>query len=167
MFAVASSVLVPVVFGHRWTRVVDLFPPIALGDLMMTALLVPQAVLYAKGQNRPVVVKQVFNMAILALVAALLVPTLGLSGFGIAFAVSSVPLLIVHFAARRIVFYRTARTLWWMIAFGPPIFFPLVAWPDQLLLLVPLGLVLLRPSARRELAGYAADAWSAVVKRSV
>jgi O-antigen/teichoic acid export membrane protein len=164
-FAIASSVVVPAVFGHRWTRVIDLFPPIALGDLLMTALLVPQAVLYAKGHNRPVIVKQVFNLAVLALVASLLVPTLGLSGFGIAYIASSVPLLIVHFAARRIVFYRTARTLWWLAAFGPPIFFPLVQWPYRLVLLVPLGLVLLRPSARTELAGYVSEAWMLVIRR--
>jgi PST family polysaccharide transporter len=165
-FSIASSVVVPAVFGHRWTQVIDLFPYIALGDLLMTALLVPQAVLFAKGQNRPVVVKQVFNLAVFGLLAALLVPTVGLDGYGIAFVGSSVPLFIVHFAARRIVDYSIERSLQWTIAFGPPMFFPLVPGLWKLVLLIPLGLVLLRPRARRELAGYAAEARSAIGRRS-
>ncbi len=155
----------PAVFGHRWDRVIGLYPYLALGDLLMAVLLVPQAVLFARGLSAPIVVKQLFNLALLALVALLAVPTFGLEGFGLAYVASAVALLIVHFAARRVLFYRIGGVLPWLDAFGPPLFFPAVRAPERLVLLVPLALVGVLPASSRQLAGYAAEAWIAAAHR--
>jgi len=159
-FAVVSSFAVPALFGHKWTPVVDLYPYLAFGDLLMAVFLVPQAVLYAKGRNGAVVAKQALNLLVLAVGALWLVPTLGITGYGIAFVASSIPFIIVYLAASRIVPIRYSRTGPWLLAFSPPMFFALPPWPWRLFLLAPLALIGIVPRMRRDLQLYARMAWT-------
>jgi O-antigen/teichoic acid export membrane protein len=164
-FAIISSIAVPLLLSRKWESVIDLYPYLAFGDLVMTVGLVPQAVLYAKKKNMAVVLKQLANLIIIAVVSVILVPVIGIQGFGIAWTLSVASLLIVHIGARRILYFGYSRTWPWLVAFCPPLFFQLVAWPWRVLLLLPLALIGIVPRMRKDLAEYTRTAWSSIRKQ--
>ncbi len=161
-FAVVSSVAIPALLGKQWNAVIDLYPYLALGDLLMAVFLIPQTILNAKRKNLAIVIKQALSLVVLALVAFWLVPRLGLTGYGIAIVASAAPFFVVHVAARRIIPFRYNRTVPWLIAFCPPIFFPLVPSPWRVLMLAPVALVGIVPAMRHTLAVYSRTAWSSI-----
>ena len=165
-FAVVSSFAIPALLGPKWHSVVHLYPFLALGDLLTMGFLVPQQVLYTKGRNGAVLIKQVGNLLVLALMALWLVPRWGITGYGLAYVASVLPLVVVLVAARRIVPIRFGRTTYWLAAFSPPLFFVFPPWPWRLLLLVPLGLVGVVPRMRRDLVDYTRMVWNALRRRT-
>jgi O-antigen/teichoic acid export membrane protein len=161
-FAVVSSFAIPALIGRKWNSVIDVYPYLALADLLVAVFLIPQAILSAKGKTGALVIKQATGVIVLALVALWLVPKFGVTGFGLAMVAMVAPSAIIHVAARRVVLFRYTRTVPWLVAFCPPLFFALPPWPWRLFLLVPVALVVIVPSMRRDLGEYIETAWSSI-----
>jgi PST family polysaccharide transporter len=156
-FAVCSPWLVPLVFGDDWEPVVDVFGPVALAGLLTALVSVHYALLYVRRRDRDVLLVAVLRICLLAAAAALLVPAVGIEGYGIAAIVAGGGLLAARVAVRRSTFaYRLGPAAIWLAAFGPALLFPLVRLPWGLLLLLPAAAVLALPGPRAQLAEVAA-----------
>lgn len=154
-FSLVAAIIVPLVFGHRWSHAIPLFPYLALASLG-TALQTSQlTVLYVTEHNLEVAKVQGTRVALLLPSALILVPAIGLIGWGVASIITLLSLLVSDRVVRRVISPDYSATVPWALAFVPPLFIATVGIPAGLLLLVPTAFALALPSARRQLGGYA------------
>jgi O-antigen/teichoic acid export membrane protein len=95
-FAASTPGLVPALFGVKWDGVVPLFPGACLG-LLIAGTVAPVGDGYLAAANRPQLVLKAsiaFAVAVIATSAALL-PTVGVAGIGVGWALGSVVLAVV------------------------------------------------------------------------
>ncbi len=83
-FALLAPWLVPVAFGKDWGPVVIVFPFLALGSIANSLFSLHSSVLFVIGRNRPVAIFHAVHVVMLLVAAALCVPRLGLTGYGLA-----------------------------------------------------------------------------------
>jgi len=100
--AATAPTLVPIVFSARWIPATLVFQLICVGSLAWGPVLILRALVYARGESRLGLGLAAFNMAILYLLFPLLAAALGLTGAGIAYAISAVVALLAY--------VRTTRT---------------------------------------------------------
>lgn len=165
-FALAAPWLMPVLFGPRWAPAVDLYPFIALYALMTAAFLLHVSVLFVRERNLAVARVWALRLAVLAVTATLLVPPLGLVGFGLAKVLAVVAYVAAHRAVRPLFVIRYRQVVPWLLAFAPPLFSPLVAWPQLLVFWVPAAAVVSTREARAQLVEYTAVLRRALVAPS-
>jgi O-antigen/teichoic acid export membrane protein len=153
-FAQVAAFGIPLVFGERWRPVLDVFPLVALSYLLMATFSLHGSLLYVLQRNSRMVAINAARLAALTLSAALLVPLLGIAGFGFALLVGQVGYVLLDREVRRVFDYRFRRATPWLISFVPPLFAPVVGWPAALLLLLPGAGVLAAAYPRAQLRDY-------------
>lgn len=160
-FAVVAPWLLPLAFGDEWAPVLSIYPFIALGYFANAVFSMHSSVLYVLQRNREVLVFNSVHVVIFAGAALLLVPWLGLPGYGLAEVAAFASYLIIHLYVSKLfsVSYKKAQP--WLLAFVPPLFVPLVEWPWGLVLCVSSTVVVLSATARSQIGEY----WS-YVKRA-
>lgn len=143
---IGIELLVGVVFGSDWDGVSDLYPWLALAFLASAAFSAQSVLLQMRGRGWSVVAMNALKLGLVAAGTALLVPSLGIDGFGVASALATGAYLITHMETRREVGYRLAPVLPWLAAFGALLFLPHVpaAWIPVTLLPLALAAALAR-----------------------
>lgn len=152
--ALVGSEMVPPVFGARWEPALAVYPFIALGVLVNSAHSMQSSVLYVLRQNGSVTVFHLTHVALFAAGAALLVPRVGLIGYGLGEVLALGGYLVLHRRVARLFTFSYADVAPWLIAFAPALFagwLPLEARP---LLWLPVGIVALFPRQRRQIRQY-------------
>jgi O-antigen/teichoic acid export membrane protein len=154
-FALVADIGIPLVFGDRWRPVLDVFPLVAASYLLMATFSLHGSLLYVLQRNSRMIAINTGRLAALTVSASVLVPWLGIAGFGLALLVGQVGYLLLDREVRRVFDYRFRRATPWLIALAPPLFIPLTGWPVGVLLLVPAVGVLAARHPRAQLRGYA------------
>jgi O-antigen/teichoic acid export membrane protein len=153
-FAQVAEIGIPLVFGEQWRPVLDVFPLVALSYLLMATFSLHGSLLYVLQRNSRMVAINAARLSALTLSAALLVPLLGIAGFGFALLVGQLGYVLLDREVRRVFDYRFRRATPWLISFVPPLFAPVVGWPAALLLLFPGAGVLAASYPRAQLRDY-------------
>jgi O-antigen/teichoic acid export membrane protein len=95
-FSVVASVLLPLVFGKDWTPVLQVFPFIAIGYLANSIFNLHSSVLYLFGKNLEVAWFHAAHIVLLAGSAFVLVPYLGIIGYGWAEICAIASYFVIH-----------------------------------------------------------------------
>jgi PST family polysaccharide transporter len=143
--------LLPLVFGPRWLPVIAVYPFIALSYLSNVVFNLHSSALYVLQRNWEVTAFHIVHMVLFAGAAFLLVPRLGLVGYGWAEVVTLASYVVIHFYLVRNIGnpdYRLAG-LWWA-AFGAALFTSQLGWWTVLGLVV----VALWPGTQEKLKDY-------------
>jgi PST family polysaccharide transporter len=161
--ALLSPWVLPAMFGDRWDSVLLVYPFIALGSLVNAVFNMHSSVLYVLQRNWAVTVFHIVYILLFAGAALLLVPRLGVLGYGVAevAALGSYP--VIHRYVAQLFPFRYGRALPWLVAFVPPLFFPLLGFPWGLALWsFTLGAVI-SSAARAQIGEY----WIYVTRRKI
>ncbi len=158
-FALVAPVVLPLVFGRHWSGVLTVYPFIALGYLMSVVFNMHTSILFVLRHNREVALSYAVNLLLLLGVSLLLVPRLGLIGYGLGLVAALLSYAVVHVALARIMPFSYRRALPWLIGCIPPLFAVYVPLKWAPVLWVPLILVALWPNQRRQVAEYAGYFW--------
>lgn len=148
---IASHWVIPVIFGPQWAIIVPLYSLLALQTLLSASGLIQITVLISRGQNLKVAGMMAIETVVLALAAVVLVPRLGIDGFGVASLISLVSLVYTDRVVRRLAAFSYRLCLPFAVALAAPVAFPLFAPPFGFLLLMPLAGLLIMGQLRREL----------------
>ncbi len=158
-FALVAPVAMPLVFGRQWDRALIIYPFIALGYLMAVVFNMHASILFVLRRNKEVALSYAVNVLLLFGVSLLLVPRLGLLGFGVGQVVALLGYVVVHVALARIMAFSYRRVLPWLIGCIPPLFAVYVPLYWEPTLWIPLVIVALWPGQRRQIAEYASYFW--------
>ncbi len=156
-FSVVGTVVVPLFLGPRWRAVLELFPFIALNYAVVSLFTMQQAALIVVGRNRAVMFTNLTALVLLYAVGVVLVPLLGLPGYGLTETVAIAGQYVNHRVMRRVMpgGVSYSASLPWLLGFAPLLFFPVVPWPWRLALVAaPLAVIVkprMRADARRQL----------------
>lgn len=156
-FSVVGTVAVPLFLGPRWEAVLALFPFIAFNYALASLFTMQTAALVVVGRNRAVMLTNVAALVLLYVAGIVLVPLLGLRGYGLTETIAIAGQYVNHRAMRRLMPGGVSywASLPWLFGLGPLLFFPAVPWPWRLALLAaPLAAVIqprMRADARRQL----------------
>jgi PST family polysaccharide transporter len=122
-FSWISPWAIPLLFGASWLPVTEVFPFVALSYLSMAAIHLYSSALYVLRKNLQVAVHNLVHIALFAGAALLLVPHLGIRGYGWA-EVVALPsyLLLLSFVLVYVGKPRFARAGVWFAALAVPIF---------------------------------------------
>lgn len=153
-FAVVAPWLLPLAFGDRWTPVLEVYPFIALGYLVNAVFSMHSSVLYVLQRNKEVNIFNLVHIALFAGSAILMVPWLGLQGYGLAEVVALASYLVIHLYVIRIFAFNYERALPWLAAFVPALFAPLMGFPWGLVLCAFTVVAVLSRAARSQIGEY-------------
>ncbi len=84
VFSCISAWIIPIMFSEKWLISAKIFPFIALGTMVSAIFELHGSTLYATGHNYEVARKNLWFVGTLWLASLLLMPTLGLWGYGLA-----------------------------------------------------------------------------------
>jgi len=148
-FGLVASVVIPRFFGPRWSAVPTIYPFIALSYLANSLFNLHSSALYVLRRNWDVTLFHSAHVVLFAGSALLLVPRLGLRGYGVAEVVA----LASYLAIQRLLVRQIGRIdclvpLAWGMALGLALF----AAPDRWWALGGLAAVVLWPAAWSDLA---------------
>jgi O-antigen/teichoic acid export membrane protein len=147
-FGWLGPIIVPMLFGARWLPILDLYPFIALGYFTNAVFNMHASVLTLLDRNRDIIAFNGAHLLLFAAAAWLLLPRLGMLGYGLA-EIAAFPAYALLIRASRQTIGATghARTaLWWGgVTLG--LFWWYLGWAA---ILAPF-LVLLLPSSRHRL----------------
>lgn len=138
-FAWVAPWAVPLLFGPDWSPMAVVFPFVAFGYLAMAMFNLHSSALYVRKHNWEVALFHTVHVLLFASVAAWLIPTLGIVGYGWAEVATVASYSVVHgFLAARIASpqYRTAL-VWWAAA-GLALFATEAWWPALTLVVAAL-----------------------------
>ncbi len=144
-FGVAARWLVPALFGHEWTRALPIYSLLALATMLGAAGFIQTTFLYSRGRNMAVTGVAAVQAIALAVGSVILVKHIGLDGYGVAWLLTLVNLVVADHIVRKMFSFSYKRILPWVVVLSPPVLFPLVPMPWAFLLLAPIALVLLPP----------------------
>jgi O-antigen/teichoic acid export membrane protein len=156
LLALGSAALwiLPKLLGERWEPILIVYPFLALGSVINSVFNMHSSVLYVLGRNRKVALFHFVHLALLAGASLLLVPTLGILGFGLAEMVALAGYAVIHTQVTRIfpVSYRQALPR--LVALVPPVFAVLLPPPWGLVLFLSSLIVILSPNQRQQIGEY-------------
>ena len=128
-FALVAPWLLPLLFGDRWAPVLYVYPFIALSYLLNAVFNMHSSVLYVLQHNWSVTVFHLVHIVVFAGAALVLVERVGIVGYGLAEVAALGSYLLIHHYVARIFSFDYTRARPWLLAFVPPLFFPLVGLP--------------------------------------
>ncbi|KAB8320184.1 oligosaccharide flippase family protein [Tolypothrix campylonemoides VB511288] len=154
-FAIAAPVVLPLVFGEKWIPALQIFPLIAIGYLGNSIFNLHSSVLYLFGKNLEVAWFHAAHMVLFAGSAFLLVPYLGMIGYGWAEIAGLASYIVIHiYIAKEIGSPNyTVALSWFTISIAVLILSTVnevVRYSSFVLLLLPL----LSTKERNSLIGY-------------
>lgn len=146
-------VLAPLL-GPQWQNVTGLVPYISVAYLVLALLTIPQSALMVLGRRWSLAVANIVSTALFFGAAFILVPRMGIVGYGLAQIISLVAQWQKTRQLRQIAGVQTRRAIPWFVAWIPPLFVPLLPWYLALATLLPLVVLLVLPGPRGEIARY-------------
>jgi O-antigen/teichoic acid export membrane protein len=154
--AVASPALVPFLFGRQWSPAVGVTALVGLSTLLRGPGDIQGTLLFSRGRNLAVSTGALLRQLVIVAAAVLLVPRLGIDGYGVATLGTLAGVAYTRHVVRRdVVPFGYRRLVPFAVAFVPLVLMPLVPMPWSLGLLAPaLGVVAL-PGSRRAVV----DTW--------
>jgi len=160
-FGLVAPQIVPRLFGDEWTPSLRIYPFIATGFLVASVFGMHTSILYVAGRSFRVTLAHAVHVTLFAGVALLLVPRMGLRGYGLAEIAAIGSCAVLHDSVARLFPVSYRRALPWFVAFTPPLFCSLAGWPWALLLVLPSGVALMDSLARSQVL----EAWSLIRRR--
>ncbi len=158
IFAGFGSWVLARVFGPRWIPAMLVYPFIALGYLSNSGFVLSSSSLYVLRRNWDMAIFHAVHIILFAGSALVLVPRLGIIGYGWAEAAALPSYWVLHyFTTRRVGRPEYALAAMWWLAFGLALFEPVIGWPSLIL----LPIIIVWPSSLKCCVGYARDAWAA------
>ena len=154
LFALAAPTILPTLIGAKWAPALQVYSFIALGYMLNALFGVHASVLYVRKRNRAVIDAYGVYVILFAAAAFLLIPRLGLWGYGAAELIALPAYGLLHRSVRKLFDFSYRRAAPWIVAFPPLLFYPNVGWPMGLALLLPALAMLLNSSAREQLREY-------------
>jgi O-antigen/teichoic acid export membrane protein len=132
VFSCLAAWIVPIVFGEEWLISVDIFPFIAFGTLIGAIFELHASTLYTTGHNYEVARRNGWFVGVLWLASLLLMPSLGLWGYGLAEIIALPTYYWIHLSITKIFGSPDYGNAFWLTlasaiplfggAFLPPIF---------------------------------------------
>lgn len=156
--AIAMPIALPLLVGDDWTGVSEVFPLLAAATLLAGPFTLHGKVLNIIGRNLVVAAVQGAAVVVLLILGALLVPRLGLAGFGWASIGAVAPMLLLDRAVRPTLTPSYGPALRWTSALVPLVLSPLVPAPAVVACVLPAAVVLARSDSRQELRALAVTA---------
>lgn len=153
-FALIAPWLLPLLYGSRWNSVLEIYPFIALSYLINTTFNMHTSVLYVLNRNRDVGIFNACNVIVFGAACAILIPHVGLVGYGLAEIVALSSYFILDVQTRKLFSVSYDRVFPWLVGFVPALFTGLLPTPWQPVLLVPLVLISLFPQQRQQIHDY-------------
>lgn len=154
-FSTLASLVIPFIFGSKWGHVQYIFPYIALSYLINAVFNMHSSVLYVLEKNWDVTWFHIGHIILFAVGALILVPRLGIIGYGWAEVIAILSYAIIHqrvTASDIVPSYKW--TLLWLLAFVPPLFTSVIGFPQAALLYIPAAVVFVIPAVRSQVFGY-------------
>jgi PST family polysaccharide transporter len=159
-FALVGDVIVRVFFGRRWEDVIVIFPLVAFATSVDTLFNVHAWVLSITRRNLPVLRARVVELVLFVATALIVIPHLGLIGFGIAGVVSLASHVLIDRSIRVLFVPDYRPSLPWLLAAMPALAAPWTPGWCHPILGLPLLAMLLRRSTRQLFAELLATARS-------
>lgn len=154
LLAVASwlaPMAIPIVFGDRWLPVLQVYPFIALSYLTNALFNLHSSALYVLQRNWEVTIFHVVHILLFVGSALVLIPRLGLPGYGWAEAIALTSYIVVHwFVARHVGQPRYRLAAVWWAACTLALFTEAIGWWAGL----GLAIVAFLPHTQNKLRGY-------------
>lgn len=157
VFSCVSAWIIPIMFSEEWLISAKVFPFIALGTMIGGIFELHASTLYATGHNYEVGRRNLWFVAMLWLATLLLMPFLGLWGYGLAEIIALPSYYWIHLSIAKLFGSPKYQNVFWLTlaatiplfagAFLPPI------W-GLLILTISYGLVFLFNSSIRKLLIY-------------
>jgi PST family polysaccharide transporter len=161
-FGIAARWVVPLLFGRAWSAAIPIYTLLALAAVLNATGFIQTTFLYSRGRNNSVTLAAAVQTVVLAGAAVLFVKHLGVDGYGYAFLLALVDLVVLDRMVRRVTPISYRRQIPFIVAYAPLVMFPLVAMPWALLLLAPLLAVTFVPSFRAEEARVVRLVWTSL-----
>ncbi|MGH9088180.1 MAG: oligosaccharide flippase family protein [Acidimicrobiales bacterium] len=149
-FGLLARWLVPLVFGKAWVPAIPLYVVMAVVAVLAVPNLVQRTVLYAAGRNVQAAASHLSEVVVLAVASLVLVPTVGIVGYGYASGLALVSMVVTRRFSTRVCPMSFRRLLLPLFVLVPPLVAPLLSYPRALLTLLPAGLLLVSSDARRD-----------------
>jgi PST family polysaccharide transporter len=153
-FAAVGPWLVPALFGQEWRSVLVVFPFIALSYAVNAIFSMPTSVLYVLGRNWNVTLSHIIHSVLFAGGSLILVPRLGLLGYGLGEVVAIASYVVIHLQVSRLFSFSYADTLPWLLGFTPAFFTPFLPYPWFLILWFIALITTLLPRQRQQIREY-------------
>jgi O-antigen/teichoic acid export membrane protein len=153
-FAAVGPWLVPTLFGEQWKPVLVVYPFIALSYAVNAIFNMPISVLYVHGRNWSVAVANVLHIVLFASGSLILVPRLGLLGYGLGEMIALVSYAVIHAQVAKMFSFSYARSLPWLLGFAPSFFAPFLTYPWFLITWLFALIVTLLPKQRQQIREY-------------
>ena len=160
--AVASPWLLPFAFGEQWRPALQVLPFIMVGVFITDLFSLHAHVLTVKSRTRNLAATYGGLFVAHLVGTSLLVPVLGIRGFGVSAVLALVALVPLHLGVRAVFPPVYDQALPWIVGLAPLMLTPLVDGRSALLLAIPLLVVLALPASRRQLAGHGIEIWTAL-----
>lgn len=159
LLAVGSVMLwfLPLILGEQWEPVRVIFPFLALSSLLNAVFNMHSSALYVLKRNKDVALFHLAYVALFAGSAFLLVPLVGAVGYGLGELVAVAAYFVIHRKLTRVVPLTYRHTARWLFGLAPGMFAVLLPRPWAFILAVPTVVLMLLPSSRRLLRGYASQ----------
>jgi O-antigen/teichoic acid export membrane protein len=161
-FGIAAHWVVPLLFGRAWSVAIPIYTLLAFAVVLNATGFIQTTFLYSRGRNNSVTLAAAVQTVVLAGSAVLLVKHLGVDGYGYAFLLALVDLVVLDRMVRRVIAISYRRQIPFTVAYAPLVLFPLVAMPWALLLLGPLFALTFVPSFRAEEAQVVRLVWTSL-----
>ncbi|MGC2193457.1 MAG: oligosaccharide flippase family protein, partial [Terriglobales bacterium] len=166
LFALAAPVVVPRLLGSRWTASLQVYPFVAAGVLVNSVYNLQASALFVAGQQWIVLRAHALHVALLGVGTLLLLPRLGILGYGWAEVAACGAYAVLHVAARRMVCVSYRKLGWLTSAFSMPPFALLMSKGWGAALWIPLfalaSLEVWKRISRDQNGTFAADVGRAV-----
>lgn len=154
LFAVVSIWVVPLFFGEEWSQMVIIFPFIALSYLINAVFNMHSSVLYVLKRNNDVTLFHVVHVLLFGGGAYLLVPILGITGYGWAEVIAILSYFAIHQKLKKILEPSYAQIRPLLVGFVPVLFIPFIQAYWAYGLLVFLLVIFFHADTRSMLKGY-------------
>jgi O-antigen/teichoic acid export membrane protein len=153
-FAAIAPWLVPALFGEQWDPVLIVYPFIALGYAVNATFNMPMSVLYVQGRNWSVALANIAHIVLFVGGSLILVPRLGLLGYGLAEVIGLASYAVIHAQVTKIFSFSYARSLPWLVGFAPSFFAPFLTYPWFLVAWFLAVVTTLLPRQRQQIREY-------------
>lgn len=123
IFSCISAWIIPIMFSEQWLISAKIFPFIALGTMVGAIFELHASTLYATGHNYEVARRNLWFVSILWLANLLLIPSLGLWGYGLAEIIALPSYYWIHLSVTRLFGSPNYQNVFWLtLASAIPLF---------------------------------------------
>ncbi len=138
LFALVAPVVVPQLLGSRWTASLRVYPFVAAGVLVNSVYNLQASALFVTGQQWMVLRAYALHVALMGWGTWMLLPRLGILGYGLAEVAACGGYAVLHAAARRMVRVSYRELGWLTLVFCLPPFALLMPGGWGAVLWIPL-----------------------------